>query len=69
MFYYTYILQSLKNKGLYIGFTSDLKTRIKKHNSGQNKSTKPFVPYKLIYYEAFLTKTDAKRREVYLKSG
>ena len=69
MFYYTYILQSLKNKSLYIGYSSDLKTRLAKHNNGENKATKPFCPYKLIFYEAFLNKQDAKNREEYLKGG
>jgi len=69
MFYYVYILQSQKNASLYIGYTSDLRTRFKEHNGGKSKATKPFRPYKLIFYEAFLNKTDAKNREVYLKSG
>ena len=69
MFYYVYILQSLKNNSFYIGYTSDLKERFKKHNSGENKATKPFTPYKLIFYEAFLNRVDAKNREEYLKGG
>ena len=69
MFYYTYILQSLKDNSLYIGFTSDLKERIRKHNSGKKLATKPFIPYKIIFYEAFLYRIDAKNREKYLKSG
>ena len=69
MFYYTYILQSQKNNSLYIGYTSDLKKRLKEHNSGMSKATKPFVPYKLIFYEAFLNRIDAKNREEYLKGG
>ncbi|MDO8609340.1 MAG: carboxylating nicotinate-nucleotide diphosphorylase [bacterium] len=58
MFYYTYILQSLKNNSLYIGYTSYLKKRFEKHNSGLNLATKPFIPYKLIFYEAFLNRID-----------
>ena len=69
MFYYVYILQSLKNKSLYIGYTSDLKKRLQEHNSGKNLATKPFIPYKLIFYEAFLNRIDAKNREEYLKGG
>lgn len=69
MFYYAYIFRSSKNNSFYIGFTSDLKKRIIEHNSGLNKATKPFKPYNLIYYEAFLNKIDAKNREIYLKSG
>lgn len=66
--FYVYILQSLKNKTLYIGFTEDLKKRLIEHNEGSNPSTKRYVPWKLIYYEARIEKTDAKRREKYLKT-
>ncbi|MBF8249876.1 MAG: hypothetical protein HW400_477 [Candidatus Levybacteria bacterium] len=67
--FYVYILQSLKDESLYIGYTSDLRKRFKEHNNGESKATKPFRPYKLIFYEAFLNRVDAKRREEYLKSG
>ena len=69
MFYYTYILKSQKNNSLYIGYTSDLKKRLKEHNSGKNQATRPFRPYVLIFYEAFLSKIDAQDRERYLKGG
>lgn len=69
MFYYVYILQSQKNNSLYIGYTSDLQKRFKEHNSGLSQATKPFIPYKLIFYEAFLNRIDAKNREEYLKGG
>jgi len=69
MFHYVYILQSQKDKSLYIGYTSDLKKRFKKHNAGENLATKPFRPYNLIFYEAFLNRIDAKNREEYLKGG
>lgn len=67
--YYAYILQSQKDHRFYIGDTSNLKNRLKEHNSGNNLATKPFRPYKLIFYEAFLSRIDAKNREEYLKSG
>ncbi|OGF99993.1 hypothetical protein A2Y99_01585 [Candidatus Gottesmanbacteria bacterium RBG_13_37_7] len=69
MSYYVYILQSLKDKSLYIGYTSNLKKRLEEHNSGKNIATKPHIPYKLIFYEAFLNSIDAKNREKYLKGG
>lgn len=69
MFYYVYLLKSVPKGKLYIGFTTDLKKRFKQHNSGANKATKPYIPYKLIFYESFLSKKDAKKREIYLKSG
>ncbi len=69
MFYYVYVLQSEKDKSLYIGYTTDLRKRINEHNSGKSLATKPHMPYKLIFYEAFLDKKDAKNRETYLKTG
>ncbi|OHA67164.1 MAG: excinuclease ABC subunit C [Candidatus Wildermuthbacteria bacterium RIFCSPHIGHO2_02_FULL_47_12] len=67
--FYVYILQSKKNSSLYIGYTNSLKQRFEEHNNGRSSATKPFRPYKLIFYEAFLSKQDAKFREEYLKSG
>lgn len=69
MFYYVYILQSIKNQSLYIGYTSNLKTRLKEHNRGFNFSTKINVPWQLIHYEAYLNEKDVKRREKYLKTN
>ena len=66
--YYTYILLSLKDWKFYIGYSSDLKQRIKDHFCGKNKSTSPRRPFKLIYYEAHLSKKDAMRRERYFKT-
>ena len=64
--YYIYALQCA-NKDLYIGYSTDLKTRIKRHLSGRVKSTKSKMPLKLVYYEAYLSKSDAARREKQLK--
>jgi len=66
--YYVYVLLSLKDNKFYIGLTSDLKRRLKEHNSGNNTSTKSRLPFKLIYYEAHLSKADAMRRERYFKT-
>lgn len=68
--YYVYILKSLtKNNWLYKGSTSDLKRRLNEHNSGKNFSTSPYVPFKLIYYEAYILKSDTESREKYLKTS
>lgn len=67
-FYYVYILQSLKLDWIYVGSTSDLRKRFKSHNDGENLSTKGYVPFKLIFYEAYLSKKDALRREEYFKT-
>ena len=65
--YYNYVLQSLRNDSLYIGYTEDLCKRVKEHNQGLSRFTKVYKPWKLIYYEACLNKEDAMRREKYLK--
>jgi putative endonuclease len=66
--FYVYILESTIDKNLYIGYTSDLKKRIKEHNQGLNFSTKRYSTWDIIYYEACKEETDAKRREKYLKT-
>jgi len=65
----TYVLFSLKDKRLYIGSTSDLKSRLKRHDNGEVVSTRYRRPLKLLFYEAFITSKEAKSRELYLKSG
>ena len=39
------------------------------HNSGKNKTTKPYLPFKIIYTEKVETRVDARKREKYFKSG
>lgn len=67
--HYVYILKSLKNGKIYKGLTSDLRRRLSEHNSGRSTYTRQNGPWKLIYYEAFCNKNDAKREEIFLKSG
>ncbi|MBI5127477.1 GIY-YIG nuclease family protein [Candidatus Roizmanbacteria bacterium] len=69
MFYYVYILLSLKDKNLYVGYSSNLKRRILQHENGKTNSLKNRRPLKLIYYEAFLNKKDAQIKEKFYKSG
>ncbi|MBI4039508.1 GIY-YIG nuclease family protein [Candidatus Daviesbacteria bacterium] len=67
--FYTYVLQSKKKLDqLYIGYTTNLKQRSIRHNKGLVQSTKPYCPWGLIFYEAYQSKKDAKRRELYLKT-
>jgi len=67
--FYTYVLRSLKDGDLYVGFTSDLEGRLKEHSGGSVAATKPRRPLKLIYFEACMNEKDAIKREKYLKSG
>lgn len=69
MFYYTYVLESRKNKKWYTGVTNNLRKRLWEHNNEKSPYTKGKGPWKLIYYEASLNKEDARSRELYLKTG
>ena len=65
--FYVYVIKSKKDGNLYIGSTNDLKRRMKQHNSGLGLSTKPRKPFELIYYEAYKSEKDARKRESNLK--
>ena len=68
--FYTYVLMSLKNKRLYVGSTSDLRRRVKEHNEGKGgEYTKRHKPFKVVFYEAFLSIKDAQKQEKFYKSG
>ena len=67
--YYTYVLYSDSSKQLYIGQTKDIERRLKQHNKGKVESTKPYIPYKLVYYEELNTKEEAIKREKDLKQA
>jgi putative endonuclease len=67
-FFYTYVLESLKDLDRYIGYTNNLKRRLEEHKKGLSFATKFRLPFKLIYFEGCLNQEDAKRREDYLKT-
>lgn len=71
--FYTYILlcHDFKNseRKFYVGSATDLKERILDHKTKSVKTTKNFDKIELAYYEACLNKTDARRRELQLKTG
>lgn len=68
-FHYVYVLESMKNSSLYIGYTTHLTKRLQEHNQGLNFSTRPYLPWQLAHFEAYLNEQDAKRRERYLKTN
>jgi len=67
-FIYVYVLISDRDGKFYVGMTNDLRCRLRQHQSGQNISTAKRLPVRLIYYEAHLSKSDARRRERYFKT-
>ena len=67
--YYVYVLKSLKNSDLYIGSTADLDERIKLHNAGKVKSTRGYMPWELVEYKEFCSRSKAVKQEKFLKTG
>jgi len=67
--HYVYVLRSISDHGLYIGYSSDLRRRIAQHKGKAALATSYRGPWKLIYYEAYLEQADALGREKCLKSG
>ena len=68
--YCVYIVRSIPSPGhRYVGFTEDLRQRLADHNAGQNPSTAPFCPWRLVTYLAFSDKQRALSCERYVKNG
>ena len=69
-FFYIYILKSLKGKAIsYVGYTKNLKNRLKLHNQGKGAKFTRGRKWKLIYKEKFKTKKMAMSREYYIKKN
>lgn len=65
--FYVYLMKSERNGRVYTGYTTDLKKRMSDHQHGKSPYTKRNRPYTLIYYEAYISKVDAQKRERSLK--
>jgi putative endonuclease len=67
--WYVYILQSKVDGFIYRGMSENPESRLKDHNRGKVKSTKPHRPYSTIYIESCKSREEARKREKYLKSA
>jgi len=65
--YYVYILKSKKDNLMYTGSTNNLERRLNEHNEGLVFSTKHRAPFEVVYYEAYKSESDARKRESNLK--
>lgn len=65
---YIYAISSINKKYIYVGFTNNLERRLKQHNLGYEKTTKPYLPFILIYTETCDSRIEARIREKYWKS-
>ena len=70
MYFYVYMLISKSAKPIsYVGYTNNLKNRIKLHNSGKGAKFTRGRKWKLIYKEKFRSKNKAISREYYIKKN
>jgi len=68
--YYAYVLRSDESTDqFYFGSTSDLKKRLKAHNSGQSSHTSKYKPWSVVWYGSFASKEKAVAFEKYLKTA
>jgi putative endonuclease len=67
--YFVYAIKSMNRKYIYVGLTKNIEERIDRHNKGYEKTTKPYRPFVLIYKEKCSNRLEARKREIYLKSG
>ena len=64
-----YVIQSDADGRFYVGITGNMALRIRQHNKGMTKSTKGYRPWRLVFSELYETRIEARKREIYLKSG
>ena len=68
--FYVYMLLSRGDKPVsYVGYTNNLKNRIKLHNTGKGAKFTRGRKWKLIYKEKFTSKNKAILREYYIKKN
>ncbi|MBI5371387.1 MAG: GIY-YIG nuclease family protein [Sphingobacteriales bacterium] len=67
--YYVYVIRSEVDGRFYVGISENTEKRLEQHNKGMTFSTKGYRPWKVFFAEKFETRLEARKREVYLKSG
>lgn len=67
--FFVYAIKSINRNYIYVGLTNNLERRLNEHNSGYNKTTKPYAPFQLIHHESFSSRPEARKREKKLKAG
>ncbi len=68
--WYFYILQSIaKPDYFYKGSTGNLEKRLLEHNAGETISLKPYIPLRIVYFEAYVSEKAARLREHNVKQS
>jgi len=68
--FYIYALSSIERNYIYVGMSRHIDDRIKRHQSGREKTTRAYRPFNVIYTEALdVKRIEARKREKYWKSS
>ncbi|MCZ2460143.1 MAG: GIY-YIG nuclease family protein [Chitinophagales bacterium] len=67
--FFAYVLKSIRHNYYYKGHCEDLEKWLAQHNSGVTWSTRPYIPFNLVYSEQFRTREEAIAKEKYFKSA
>ncbi|WP_245967128.1 GIY-YIG nuclease family protein [Ulvibacterium marinum] len=64
-----YILHSTEFNKFYVGLSQNIDKRLKEHNEGWSKSTRAYIPWRVVHSKKFKTRMEARTREKYLKTA
>ncbi|WP_282160342.1 GIY-YIG nuclease family protein [Ulvibacterium marinum] len=64
-----YILHSTEFNKFYVGLSQNIDKRLKEHDEGWSKSTRPYILWRVVHSEKFKTRMEARTREKYLKTA
>ncbi len=67
--YWVYIVQSVSSGKRYIGQTNNMGRRLEEHNTRSGRYTSNKGPWEIVYHEKFDTRSEAMKKEKFLKSG
>ena len=67
MTYFVYIIYSASRDSYYVGSCDHMDKRLNDHNKGRSKSTQVGRPWELKYYETYVTRSEARKRESEVK--
>lgn len=65
--YFVYIIRSTLKNWNYVGFTSNIESRLSQHNNGEVKSTRFYKPFSLIFVQMVSNSLEARKLELFLK--
>lgn len=66
---WVYAISSVTFNYIYVGMSYNVEERVKRHNQGKEKTTRPYMPFKILYLEECKDRACARIREKYWKSG